>query len=68
MTVTFLVLKLDSKQHKVGKKGDEYWLTFKDAKGNTVKFRAEEPDFKDYDYGDVLDLGDVFHQTKLEAA
>lgn len=58
------IFQLDSKQHKVKTK-DEYWLTFKDDKGNTLKVKGEEEDFEKYSIGDEIDIHRLLGQSKL---
>ena len=55
---------LDSKQHRV-KTRDEYWLTFKDEHGNTLKIKGGEEDFEKYSIGDEIDIHRLLGQSKL---
>jgi hypothetical protein len=63
--IVFGLFQLDSKQHRVKTK-DEYWLTFKDDKGNTLKVKGEEEDFEKYDVGDDIDIHKLLAQAKLD--
>jgi len=58
------LFQLDSKQHKVKTK-DEYWLIFKDDKGNTLKVKGEEEDFEKYSIDDEIDVHRLLGQSKL---
>ena len=62
--IVFGLFQLDSKQHKVKTK-DEYWLTFKDEHGNTLKIKGEEEDFEKYGIGDEFDAHRLLGQSKL---
>ncbi|MCJ7572930.1 hypothetical protein MUO93_01540 [Candidatus Bathyarchaeota archaeon] len=62
--IVFGLFQLDSKQHKVKTK-DEYWLTFKDERGNTLKMKGEEEDFEKYSIGDEIDVHRLLGQSKL---
>ena len=62
--IVFGLFQLDSKQHKVKTK-DEYWLTFKDERGNTLKMKGGEEDFEKYSIGDEIDVHKLLGQSKL---
>ena len=62
--IVFGLFQLDSKQHKVKTK-DEYWLTFKDERGNTLKLKGGEEDFEKYSIGDEIDVHKLLGQSKL---
>lgn len=62
--IVFGLFQLDSKQHKVKTK-DEYWLTFKDERGNTLKMKGEEEGFEKYSIGDEIDVHRLLGQSKL---
>jgi len=62
--IVFGLFQLDSKQHKVKTK-DEYWLTFKDERGNTLKIKGGEEDFEKYNIGDEFDVHRLLGQSKL---
>jgi hypothetical protein len=62
--IVFGLFQLDSKQHRVKTK-DEYWLTFKDEFGNTLKIKGEEEDFEKYSISDEFDVHRLLGQLKL---
>ena len=65
--ISFGLFQLDSKQHRVKTK-DEFWLIFKDDKGNTLKVKGEEEDLEKYDVGDDIDIHKLLAWANLEAS